>query len=74
MLNTILFLTGEVKVIKFFKIFTIILTFFGLTLSSVYAEPKKHNLIKKELKKIGVLHVDFKFEKSGADVFDVNNL
>ena len=39
-----------------------------------YAEPKKHNLIKKELKKIGVLHVDFKFEKSGADVFDVNNL
>ena len=38
MLNTILFLTGEVKVIKFFKIFTIILAFFGLTLSSVYAK------------------------------------
>jgi len=40
----------------------------------VYAEPKKHNMIKKELKKIGVLHVDFKFQKSGAVIFDVNNL
>ena len=40
----------------------------------VYAEPKKHNSIKKALKRIGVSNVDFKFQSSGATVFDVNNL
>ena len=40
----------------------------------VYAEPRKHNSIKMALKKVGVLDVDFKFQKSGANVFDVNNL
>ena len=45
MLNTILFLTGEVKVIKFFKYFTIILSFIGLTLSPAYADPKKVGFI-----------------------------
>ena len=45
MLNNNLFLTGEVKMIKFFKIFTIILAFFGLTLSGVYADPKKVGFI-----------------------------
>ena len=40
----------------------------------VYAEPKKHNSIKMALKRIGVLNVDFKFQRSGATVFDVNNL
>ncbi len=40
----------------------------------VYAEPKKHNSIKRALKRIGVLNVDFKFQGSGATVFDVNNL
>ena len=44
-LNTILFLTGEVKVIKFFKYFIIILPFFGLTLSTAYADPKKVGFI-----------------------------
>jgi len=45
MLNTILFLTGEVKVIKLFKYFTIILSFIGLTLSTAYAGPKKVGFI-----------------------------
>ena len=40
----------------------------------VYAEPKKHNSVKMALKKIGVSNVDFKFQKSGATIFDVNNL
>ena len=40
----------------------------------VYAVPRKHNSIKMALKKVGVLDVDFKFQKSGANVFDVNNL
>ena len=44
-LNTILFLTGEVKVIKLFKYFTIILSFIGLTLSTAYADPKKVGFI-----------------------------
>jgi len=44
-LNTNLFLTGEVKVIKFFKFFTTVLVFFGLTLSGVYADPKKVGFI-----------------------------
>ena len=45
MLNTNLFLTGEVKVIKFFKYFTIILVFFGLTINTAYADPKKVGFI-----------------------------
>jgi len=44
-LNTILFLTGEVKVIKLFKYFTIILSFFGLILNTAYADPKKVGFI-----------------------------
>ena len=44
-LNTILFLTGEVKVIKLFKYFTIILSFVGLTLNTAYADPKKVGFI-----------------------------
>jgi len=44
-LNTILLLTGEVKVVKFLKYFTIILAFFGLTLSTAYADPKKVGFI-----------------------------
>jgi simple sugar transport system substrate-binding protein len=45
MLNTILLLTGEVKVIKLFKYFTIILSFIGLTLSTAYADPIKVGFI-----------------------------
>jgi len=55
-LNTTLLLTGEVKVVKFLKYFTIILAFFGLTLSNyscffgltlstAYADPKKVGFI-----------------------------
>jgi len=44
-LNTTLLLTGEVKVIKFFKYFTIIFALFGLTLSTAYADPKKVGFI-----------------------------
>ena len=40
----------------------------------VYAEPKKHDSVKIALKKIGVSNVDFKFQRSGASIFNVNNL
>ena len=54
-LNTILFLTGEVKVIKFIKYFTIILSFIGLTLSTAYADPKKVRNIVKYFNKLIIL-------------------
>jgi len=40
----------------------------------VYANPSKHNSIIKSLKKLGVNHVDFKYQNEGAKVFDINNL
>ena len=43
-LNTILFLTGEVKVIKLIKYLSITLSLIGLALSTAYAAPKKLDL------------------------------
>jgi D-glycero-alpha-D-manno-heptose-7-phosphate kinase len=40
----------------------------------VYAEPKKHSQIIKELTKIGVQKVNFQYENTGATVFTLNNL
>jgi len=40
----------------------------------VFAEPKKHSQIIKELTKIGVRKVNFQYENTGATVFTLNNL
>ena len=40
----------------------------------IYAKPSKHDSIIKSLKKLGVNHVDFKYQNVGAKVFDINNL
>jgi D-glycero-alpha-D-manno-heptose-7-phosphate kinase len=40
----------------------------------IYAEPKKHSQIIKELTKIGVQKVNFQYENTGATVFTLNNL
>jgi D-glycero-alpha-D-manno-heptose-7-phosphate kinase len=40
----------------------------------IYADPSKHNSIIKSLKKLGVNHVDFKYQSHGAKVFEINNL
>jgi len=40
----------------------------------VYAEPSKHNSIEKSLRKMGIVKVDFKYQNTGATVFNLNNL
>ena len=40
----------------------------------IYAKPSKHDSIIKSLKKLGVNHVNFKYQNVGAKVFDINNL
>ena len=40
----------------------------------VYAEPKKHLKITKELERLGVAKVNFLYENTGSKVFDLNNL
>ncbi len=40
----------------------------------VYADPKKHKSIEKNLKKIGVEKVDFKYQSQGVKTFNMMNL
>lgn len=40
----------------------------------IYAEPKKHLKITKELGRLGVEKVNFLYENTGSKVFDLNNL
>lgn len=40
----------------------------------VYAKPSKHSMIEKALEKIGVKRVDFRYQNSGATVFDIDTL